>query len=172
MNEIKNSALREAYERLYHKTPLGFYNCGRLCDGLCCRGDCQGMWLYPGEEELFIGKEGFEVCETEGNYGYPMVICSGECNREERPLACRIFPLFPLVKEVDGKVKIEVIYDPRATMCPIAKEKMPLDRSFIKEVRKAALYLVRDEKMLEYMKAVSEEIADIIELRSKLEGVL
>ncbi|MBQ3007229.1 MAG: hypothetical protein IJD78_06690 [Clostridia bacterium] len=172
MNEIKNSALREAYERLYHKTPLGFYNCGRLCDGLCCRGDCQGMWLYPGEEELFIGKEGFEVCETEGNYGYPMVICSGECNREERPLACRIFPLFPLVTEVDGKVKIEVIYDPRATMCPIAKEKMPLDRSFIKEVRKAALYLVRDEKMLEYMKAVSEEIADIIELRSKLEGVL
>lgn len=171
MNEIKNRALREAYERLYHKTPLGFYNCGRLCDGLCCRGDCQGMWLYPGEEELFEGKEGFEICETEGNYGYPMVICSGECNRAERPLACRIFPLFPLVTEIDGKIKIEVIYDPRASMCPIAKEKMPLDRSFIKEVRKAALYLVRDEKMLEYMKAVSEEIAEIIELKSKLEGV-
>lgn len=172
MNVIKNPALREAYERLYHKTPLGFYNCGRLCDGLCCRGDSQGMWLYPGEEELFIDKEGFEICETEGNYGYPMVICSGECNRAERPLACRIFPLFPLVTEVDGKVKIEVIYDPRATMCPIAREKKPLDPKFIKEVRKAALYLVRDEKMLEYMKAVSEEIAEIIELRSKLEGVL
>ena len=52
-----------------------------------------------------------------------------------------------------------------------AKEKKPLDRSFIKEVRKAALYLVRDEKMLEYMKSVSEEISEIIELKSKLEGL-
>ena len=97
MNNIKNPALREAYERLYHKTPLGFYNCGRLCDGLCCRGDSQGMWLFPYEEELFKDKEGFEICETEGNYGYPMVICSGECDRRERPLACRIFPLFPVI---------------------------------------------------------------------------
>ena len=69
MNKISNPALREAYERLYHKTPLGFYNCGRLCDGLCCRGDGNGMWLFPYEEELFKDKEGFEICETEGNYG-------------------------------------------------------------------------------------------------------
>lgn len=172
MKEIKNAALREAYDRLYHKTPLGFYNCGRLCDGLCCRGDCKGMWLYPDEDELFIDKEGFEVCETEGNHGYPMVICSGECNREERPLACRIFPLFPLVKQNGDKIGIEIVYDPRATMCPIAKEKMPLDRSFIKEVKKAARYLCRDEKMLEYMKAVSEEITEIIELKDKLEGFI
>lgn len=55
-------------------------------------------------------------------------------------------------------------------MCPIAKEKMPLDRSFIKEVKKAARYLSRDEKMLEYMKAVSEEITEIIDLKEKLEG--
>ncbi|MBE6820138.1 MAG: hypothetical protein E7516_03710 [Ruminococcaceae bacterium] len=168
MNNIKNSALREAYERLYHKTPLGFYNCGRLCDGLCCRGDSQGMWLFPYEEELFEGKEGFEICETEGNYGYPMVLCSGECDRRERPLACRIFPLFPLVTEIDGKINIEVIYDPRAGMCPIARESKPLDPSFIKEIRKAALYLIRDEKILEYLKAVSLELLEIIELKEAL----
>lgn len=168
MKNIKNLALREAYERLYHKTPLGFYNCGRLCDGLCCRGDSQGMWLFPYEEELFEGKEGFEICETEGNYGYPMVICSGECDRAERPLACRIFPLFPLVTEEDGKVKIEVIYDPRAGMCPIAREQKPLDPSFIREVRKAALYLIRDEKIFEYLKAVSLELIEILELREML----
>ncbi len=166
-----NQYLKNAYERLYHKTPLGFYNCGRLCDGLCCRGDCQGMWLYPHEEELFKNKEGFEVCETEGNYGYPMVICSGECDRKERPLACRIFPLFPLVYEEDGLIRIEVIYDPRAGMCPIAREQKPLDPSFIKEVRKAALYLVRDEKILEYLKAVSLELTEIIELREMLGGI-
>ncbi len=171
MKEIKNPALREAYERLYHKTPLGFYNCGRLCDGLCCRGDEQGMWLFPYEAELFADKEGFVVCETEGNYGYPMLICSGECDRRERPLACRIFPLFPLVTENDGEIKIEIIYDPRASMCPLARQNKELDASFIKEVRKAARYLIRDKKILEYMKAVSAELIEIKELKNLLGGI-
>lgn len=163
-----NKILKEAYDRLYHKTPLGFYNCGRLCDGLCCRGDCKGMWLYPHEEELFADKDGFEVCETEGNYGYPMVICSGECNRAERPLACRIFPLFPLVYEIDGKLNFEVILDPRANMCPLARSQKPLDPSFIKEVRKTARVLARDPEILEYMKEISLELMEIMELREKL----
>lgn len=168
MNNIKNPALREAYERLYHKTPLGFYNCGRLCDGLCCRGDSQGMWLFPYEEELFKDKEGFEICETEGNYGYPMVICSGECDRRERPLACRIFPLFPIVYEDNGRDKIKVIYDPRAGMCPLARENRLLDPKFVKEVRMAARSLMRDPKILEYMKAVSDELIEILELKHML----
>ena len=171
MNKIKNPALREAYERLYHKTPLGFYNCGRLCDGLCCRGDEQGMWLFPYEEELFKDKEGFEVCETEGNYGYPMVICSGECDRAERPLACRIFPLFPLVIEEDGEIRVKVIYDPRASMCPLMRESREIDASFIKEIYKSTRYLIRDEKILEYLKAVSLELVEIIELRNRLGGI-
>ena len=168
MNNELHPALRDAYERLYHKTPLGFYNCGRLCDGLCCRGDCKGMWLYPYEEEYFANKEGFEVCETEGNFGYSMIICSGECSREERPIACRIFPLFPLVYEDGGKNKIKVIYDPRAGMCPLARENKLLDPKFAKEVRMAARSLMRDPKILEYMKAVSGELAEILELRHRL----
>ena len=168
MNKIKNPALREAYERLYHKTPLGFYNCGRLCDGLCCRGDEQGMWLFPYEEEFFENKEGFEVCETEGNYGYPMVICSGECDRAERPLACRIFPLFPLVTEDEGKIRIKVIYDPRAGMCPLTRQNKEIDSSFIKEIYKSTRYLIRDEKILEYLKVVSSELIEIMELKHLL----
>lgn len=168
MNKIKNPALRDAYERLYHKTPLGFYNCGRLCDGLCCRGDEQGMWLFPYEEELFRDKEGFTVCETEGNFGYPMVVCSGECDRADRPLACRIFPLFPLVIDDERGLRIKVIYDPRAGMCPLARQNKELDASFIKEVKKAARYLIRDEKILEYMKEVSIELSEIIELQRRL----
>lgn len=160
--------LKEAYERLYHETPLGYYNCGRLCDGLCCKGDCKGMWLYPYEEELFADNEGFEVCETEGNYGYPMVICSGECDRAERPLACRIFPLFPLVIEEDGKVIIKVIRDPRATMCPIVRSSKRIDPSFVRQVRLTARRLIRDEKMFDYMKNVSLELLEIIELQSRL----
>jgi hypothetical protein len=76
-----------------------------------------------------------------------------------------------LVYEEDGKVRIEVIYDPRAGMCPIARQKKELDPSFIKEVRKAALYLIRDEKIFEYMKEVSLELQEIVELQSRLEGI-
>lgn len=162
------SELEKARDLLYHKTPLGFYNCGRLCDGLCCRGDCKGMWLYPNEAEMFADKEGFELCEAQGNYGYPMLLCSGECNRRERPLACRIFPLFPLVTEQDGEIKIEVILDPRAGICPLSRGVKPIDRSFVCAVRRAATYLVRDSETLEYMKAVSLELLEIIELRNKL----
>jgi len=168
VNKIKNPALREAYERLYHKTPLGFYNCGRLCDGLCCRGDEEGMWLFPYEEEFFRDKEGFEICETEGNHGYPMLICSGECDRAERPLACRIFPLFPLVTEDENGIRIKIIFDPRAGMCPLARNNKEIDASFIKEIYKSTRYLIRDEKILEYLKAVSLELAEIIELKRLL----
>lgn len=128
------------------------------------------MWLYPYEEDLFADKEGFKVCETEGNYGYPMVICSGECDRAERPLACRIFPLFPLVTEEDGKIRIKVIRDPRATMCPIVRSSKRIDPKFVRQVRMAARYLVRDEKILDYIKNVSLELLEIIELQARLEA--
>lgn len=163
------SHLQKARDLLYHKTPLGFYNCGRLCDGLCCRGDCKGMWLYPHEEEMYENKDGFELCETEGNNGYPMLLCSGECDRSERPLACRIFPLFPLVTEENGKIRINVIMDPRAGVCPLSHGEKQLDKGFIRAVRRAAFYLIADPEMLEYMKAVSLELLEIIELREKLE---
>ena len=118
----------------------------------------------------FTDKDGFEVCETEGNYGYPMVICSGECDRAERPLACRIFPLFPLVTEEDGKINIKVIRDPRATMCPIVRSSKKVDPKFVRQVRMAARYLVRDEKILDSMKNVSLELIEIIELQAMLES--
>ena len=56
-------------------------------------------------------------------------------------------------------------------MCPLARQNKELDSSFIKEVRKATLYLIRDEKILEYLKAVSLELIEIAELRSKLGGI-
>lgn len=162
--------LEKAYDCLRRETPLGFYDCGRLCDGLCCRGDCKGMWLYPDEVDLFKNKEGFEICETEGNYGYPMVICNGECDRDERPLACRIFPLFPIVTEENGEIKVRVIRDPRAGMCPIIRESRVVTPSFVRNVRMAARYLIRDVETLEYMKAVSLELLEIIELNVRLMG--
>lgn len=128
------------------------------------------MWLFPDEIELFKNKDGFELCETEGNFGYPMVICNGECNRDERPLACRIFPLFPIVVDENGKTVVKIIRDPRAGMCPIIRQSKTVTPSFVRNVRMAARYLMRDEKTLEYLKAVSLELLEIIELNERLNG--
>ncbi|MCQ2474422.1 MAG: hypothetical protein MJ173_00790 [Clostridia bacterium] len=170
MNGKPSKELLKAYEILYHETPLGFYNCGRLCDGLCCRGDESGMWLFPGEEELMKDKEGFEICETQGNYGYPMVICSGECDRRIRPLACRIFPLFPMVTEENGEPEIRIVIDPRAGMCPLSSGKRQFDTGFVKALRRAAQCMVRDPELYEYLKNVTQELEEIVRLKKMLAG--
>ncbi len=166
-NLIKRQ-LKEAYKILFHKTPLGEVNCGEICGALCCKGDCKGMWLYPSEDKLFAEKQGFEVKNTEANHGYPMLLCSGECRRGERPLACRFFPLFPLVTESGGRVKISVIRDPRAGECPLSDERVRLSAPFERAVKRAARVLVHDRETLEYMKNVSSELIEITELRDRL----
>mgnify|MGYP007106314291 FL=1 len=53
-------------------------------------------------------------------------------------------------------------------MCPLSRGVKPIDPSFARAVRRAAMYLVRDEEIKEYMKAVSLELLEIIELRERL----
>lgn len=168
MKKAPSEELLKAYDILYNETPLGFYNCGRLCDGLCCRGDENGMWLFPGEDELFRGRDGFTICETEGNHGYPMVICSGECDRRIRPLACRIFPLFPMVSEENGETEIKIVIDPRAGMCPLSNGRRRFDTGFVKAVHRAAKCLVRDEEIFDYLKNVTVELNEINRLKKML----
>lgn len=45
-----------------------------------------------------------------------------------------------------------------------------IDPKFVLQVRMAARYLVRDEKILDYMKNVSLELLEIIELQARLEA--
>ena len=79
-------------------TPLTT-DCGELCGHRCCHGeDHDGMWLLPGEEQFFLGQPGFSVQPCQDNAGYPLVVCDGHCDRRLRPFACRIFPLFPMVR--------------------------------------------------------------------------
>lgn len=164
--KIQNKALREAYNLLETATPLGKADCGSLCDAVCC-GDSLGdsMELFPYEKELFESLDGFEVTDGET----PLVKCNGKCSRCERPLACRIYPLFPLVVEDEGEEKIRVIYDPRATAaCPLVKARVRLDRHFTRAVRRAGKYLLRDEKTAQHLRKTSEFLKELIELEMKL----
>ncbi len=164
--KINNRALREAYSLLEKSTPLGKADCGLACGAVCCTdktGD--SMELFPFEKELFAPLDGFEVIDGE----VPLVKCNGSCSREQRPLACRIYPLFPLVVKEDGEEKIRVIYDPRAShACPLASERVRLDRRFVRAVRRAGKYLLADKETAEYLRKTSEYLTELIELEIKL----
>ena len=164
--KIENKSLREAYALLENATPLGNTDCGLACGAVCCTektGD--SMELFPYEKEIFSSLNGFEVVDGE----VPLVKCNGSCSREQRPLACRIYPLFPLVVNEDGEQKIRVVYDPRASKaCPLAGGKIRLDRRFVRAVRRTGKYLLRDSASKQYLKETSEYLAELIELEIKL----
>ena len=98
------------YALLDQWAPLGYRDCGRSCGRICCTDyeEDVGMYLFPGEEALYAAREDWyrieeSTCETEGLYPYddtPMYvfICDGRCPRIRRPLACRLFPLTPLLR--------------------------------------------------------------------------
>lgn len=163
---IKNKALREAYNLLENTTPLGCADCGELCKSLCCTAETgEGMELFPGEKELFEKTEGFEITHGE----IPILKCSGFCDRRERPLACRIYPLFPLVVQDGEEERIRVIYDPRSTAtCPLCKGRARLDRRFTRAVRRAGRYLLADPETADYLRKTSEYLLELIELEAKL----
>ena len=54
------------YLQLYRlfdtNTPLPV-DCGKLCDCACCKGEGSGMFLFPGEKEVFklLNPNGFEI---------------------------------------------------------------------------------------------------------------
>ena len=104
----KTTVLR-ARALIGERTPLQS-DCGKLCGAACCQPDEDGqggMYLFPGEETLLPG--------AGGDFA-PIYTCAGTCAREERPLACRIFPLTPVKKENGWGVKMDV----RARVCVIS----------------------------------------------------
>ena len=127
------------YKKLNLRTPLKT-DCGCLCENACCvdtDGVELGMYLFPGEEEMFTGKDNFKVEESELEYGNKkakILFCKPYCNRKERPLSCRIFPLFPYITR-EGDLK--VIVDPRGRgVCPLYKMELnDFNSSFVRGVR-------------------------------------
>lgn len=111
------SGLQKALDELENITPLKPFNCGKLCSARCCSGgDNDGMGLFPGEKELLESSTDFEINDSDGNFGEPVVVCRGGCDRRKRPLACRIFPLFPLAVERENEIVIVPVPD-RARVC-------------------------------------------------------
>ncbi len=151
------------YDRLYKRakgiigdrTPLK-KDCGLVCGNACCKGDKNtGMLLFPHE------KTSLDVTEKED---VRLAVCSGKCNREERPLSCMIFPFFPYLTQ-EGRVK--VIPDIRGyNICPLVRnfEQTRFDRAFLRRVKEAGRLLIEDEECKEFLYETSREIDSFLNI--------
>lgn len=113
------SAVLRARELLRDVTPL-HTDCGGLCHAACCQPDEDGrggMLLFPGEDALYRESGDFTVLRDDDVLpDARLLVCAGVCDRDERPLACRMFPLLPVQK--DGGIAVRL--DRRAwAVCPI-----------------------------------------------------
>ena len=155
--------------RLFDKaTPISA-DCGKLCSKRCCRGEDSGMYLFPGEERVFklLNPDWAEIEKSDFCYEFdgkrknvPILFCSGNCDRYQRPLACRIFPLTPYI---NAEKKAEIIIDPRAkAICPLAKtlDLADFDRKFLTNVKRAFTVLMKNKEIAEYLIRYSEYIDD------------
>ena len=152
--------IQDAYVIIGNLTPIKNADCGKLCDKICCKGDKAGMLLFPGEEIIFKEIRGFyiEKIEYMDTLGINLLLCDGLCNRNMRPLACRIFPAAP---NADENNSVTVQPDIRGRrMCPIYDLKH-VDKNFIEAVEKAFELLSKNEKIFSFMKLISDEIGEL-----------
>ena len=161
-----DAAVSAAREKLKNVTPLK-RDCGRVCGARCCRpleGEETGMLLFPGEAEAYAGKAGFEVRKTARG---DLLICSGTCDREDRPLSCRLFPLLPVIGD-DGKVR--AVTDLRAkAVCPLARQgKSAMDPAFADAVCEAGEILAAEDEQAVFLDMLEEEQSELKELRNRL----
>lgn len=167
MKERTLSCLDKARQAVEKITPLTM-DCGRVCGGACCRsleGEETGMLLFPGEELYYQGLGGYRVKEADQGR---LLICSGQCRREERPLSCRVFPLLPLWRE-DG---VKVAMDARArAVCPLARQgKAALQQEFAAAVRRCGEILAEDEVQRRFLIRLTEEQDELRAMRRLFGG--
>lgn len=147
-------AVEKAREILAQITPLRT-DCGRYCGGACCQCDEDGqggMLLFPGEEALYQPlPEGFSIVRDDSvTENGKLLICDGECDRETRPLACRLFPMLP--KPAGAKM------DRRAwAVYPLMEGgKAGLSREFVAAVEKAGRILFSCPEHVAFLQALDD----------------
>ena len=157
---IKKKTWKAIYRLLDRVSPVN-YDCGTLCDAACCtysgdiEDDDMGIYLYPGEEKIhdrdsdwltwsvqqaedfdfpdsWTGKVYFVRCKT------PPV-----CPRKMRPFQCRTYPLTPHITE-DGVLTLIKNDEELPYMCPLIKDDIRLNESFVKATYTVWCHLLRD----------------------------
>ena len=139
---MDQSVILRAYAALGERTPM-LADCGALCGAACCAPDEDGqggVHLFPGERTLLRDADWCRVLPS----GFaPVMLCDGTCDRDRRPLGCRIFPLTP-VRGRDGRWTVRMDARARA-MCPLSRSGLKgLDPAFVRAVRDALRLIAED----------------------------
>ncbi len=159
------------YELFDGITPLK-KDCGLLCDGACCKDSDEetGMLLFPCEEKLLQNVEFARIensnCEFGENSVAKLFFCDGICNRKFRPLACRIFPLMPYLK--NGRLTL--VMNPMAKkICPLARSLnvSDLEPIFVKNVKKAMNRVLKLKDGRDYIMMLTEIADEFTALNNK-----
>lgn len=155
----KEEVILKCYKILENETPLES-DCGKICENKCCKGDENiGMLLFPGEEKLI--DENMKIRVTEN--GDKIAVCNGKCDRSKRPLSCRIYPFFPLIKEFRGKARIKIIFDLRAD-CPLSSNEYEFNKGFLRQLKRVGKYLLLNEKTKKMYIDLCDDMSEQIEL--------
>ncbi len=152
-------ALEYARQLLSQATPL-WKDCGSQCGGACCQSDESGengMLLFPGEDRYYAGCTWARILQM-GEYS--RLVCDGSCPRENRPLACRIFPLVILPMQEEKEIVANIVMDVRAwPVCPLMRfGEKGLRTGFVDAVRQAAAVLCKEDKLLQFLYRQAEQI--------------
>ena len=140
---MNKELLNRACARIGDLTPM-LADCGAPCGAACCHTDADGqggVHLFPGEAA------GLKDCDwveglLPGSFA-PVMMCAGRCDREKRPLGCRIFPLTP-VRGKNGKWTVRMDARARA-MCPLTQSGIGgLNPDFVRAVRDALRIVAED----------------------------
>ncbi len=144
-------------------------DCGKLCGKRCCKGEDSGMYLFPHEKSVYdflkpewvkIEKSDFDYTYNGRKYNTPIAVCRGSCDRYQRPLACRIFPLTPYI---DSGGRVNVMVDPRAKrMCPlsVSLDIDDYDRAFVRNIKKAFRLLCKNKQIYAFMNVYTEYLKE------------
>lgn len=171
-SSIKKQTFKAIYRLLDRVSPVNG-DCGQLCGAACCTceseksvsnspstHDCNadfsmGLYLLPGEEKLFSGTEdwlswGWTMAEEyefpeswHGKVYFLQCVTAPFCDRKNRPMQCRTFPLVP---HLDENNKLFLIYHSGYLPyeCPLINERITLNDSFIKATYTAWKRLIQD----------------------------
>lgn len=163
----KKKFYKNLYNMLRDVTPLSV-DCGGLCNGACCEvtDEITGMYLFPGEKAMYepcpSWAEFYDVDFTyNGGKKVKLITCPGICDREMRPLSCRIFPLVPYAKRGE---KMKIIMDIRGRgLCPLATamKTNDLDPLFVERVEKAMEICMKVKSIREFIYSLSESLDEI-----------
>jgi hypothetical protein len=171
-NKYITEIYKKAWLELEKSTPLSG-DCGVICAKKCCMGtSSDGMLLFPGEESLYNDSGSWYTIKDSGvtlpgNIKIKLFTCIGNCQRELRPLSCRIFPLMPYINS-DGRIDLR--FDLRGIgICPLISnpDLYPIDEGFIDNVHLAFSHLVYEKPVIKFLKFLSEQYDEIEALLRK-----